>query len=232
MTKPTDVRIVEAHSHREKFAYRTPMKFGGRTVQDATVQRVFLTVENRSGKKPTVGVGEMTMGTAWAWPSKKLSPEQVSRVVLGLIDRLIKRVSEIDLIAHPIDLGLRLIEEAKSSAAQLAEQMALPEAIPDLAILLACSRSTRPSTMPSEGSTASVPSRFFRKSFSRVIYRDGSVRNMPASAWNNKYYRSQKRPFLCTTWSVRLTPSHQANSRTALTTACPRRSMNGSRQKG
>ncbi len=139
MTKPTDVRIVEAHSHREKFAYRTPMKFGGRTVQDATVQRVFLTVENRSGKKPTVGVGEMTMGTAWAWPSKKLSPEQVSRVVLGLIDRLIKRVSEIDLIAHPIDLGLRLIEEAKSSAVQLAEQMALPEAIPDLAILLACS---------------------------------------------------------------------------------------------
>ncbi len=60
-------------------------------------------------------------------------------MVLGLIDRLIKRVSEIDLIAHPIDLGLRLIEEAKSSAVQLAEQMALPEAIPDLAILLACS---------------------------------------------------------------------------------------------
>ncbi|MFO0922260.1 MAG: mandelate racemase/muconate lactonizing enzyme family protein [Pirellulales bacterium] len=139
MAKPTDIRIVEAVSHREKFAYRTPMKFGGRTVSDATVQRVVVTVENREGKKPTVGIGEMTMGTAWAWPSKKLSPEQVSRIVLALVDRIVKKSTELDLIGHPIDLGLRIIEEAKILAQQLAEQMNLTEPIPELAILLACS---------------------------------------------------------------------------------------------
>ncbi len=112
-----------------------------------------VTVENREGKKPTVGIGEMTMGTAWAWPSKKLSPEQVSRIVLALVDRIVKKSTELDLNGHPIDLGLRIIEEAKILAQQLAEQMNLTEPIPELAILLACSPSMQRSMMRLDAKT-------------------------------------------------------------------------------
>ncbi len=44
-----------------------------------------------------------------------------------------------DFGTHPIDFGVRLKDEAKLVAKELAEQMKLAEPIPDLAIMLACS---------------------------------------------------------------------------------------------
>jgi L-alanine-DL-glutamate epimerase-like enolase superfamily enzyme len=138
MAKPTDIRIQSVSSDRQKFAYRTPMKFGGRVVEDVVVQRVIVVVES-ADQRTSTGVGEMTMGTAWAWPSRKLSPEQVSRIVIALADRVAAKAQEIDLTSNPIELGLRLIVEGRQVAEELATQMKLPEPIPELAIQLACS---------------------------------------------------------------------------------------------
>lgn len=115
------------------------MKFGGRVVNDVQVQRAMVVLESPNGNKLAYGMGEMTLGTAWAWPSKKLSPDQVLRIVVALSDRVLKKASEIDLVGHPIDLGLRLIKEARILADELAEQMKLAEAIPELVVLLVCS---------------------------------------------------------------------------------------------
>ncbi len=139
MSKPTDVRIAEVQGDRQKFAYRSPMKFGGRVVNDVTVQRAIVKLECPALKKTAHGIGEMTLGTAWAWPSKKLTPEQVSRIVLALCDRVLAAASSMTAVAHPIELGIQLRHEARSIANQLADQMKLPEPIPDLAVLLACS---------------------------------------------------------------------------------------------
>ena len=139
VSRQTDVRIVDAVGHREKLAYRFPMKFAGRVVNDVTVQRALITVESRNGKKQSVGLGEMTMGTAWAWPSRKLSPDQVSRIVLALAEKVIPKALEIQSFGHPIELAAEFYSEAQHLAIQLAEQMKLPEAIPDLAVQLACS---------------------------------------------------------------------------------------------
>lgn len=139
MTKTTDIRIAEASGSRESFAYRVPIKFGGRVVQEVQVQRCILAVVAKGGRKRSYGIGEMTLGTAWAWPSKLVPAELVTRVVATLSDRLIAAAPSWDLTGHPLDFGLHLQREAKSMAKDLQEQLKLPEPIPELAILLAAS---------------------------------------------------------------------------------------------
>lgn len=139
LSRQTDVRIVEGVGHREKYNYRSPMKFAGRVINDVVVLRALITVESRNGKKQSIGLGEMTMGTAWAWPSRKLPPEQVSRIVIALSERILARVTEIQAMGHAMDLGTELQALATETAQQLQVQMKLPEAIPELAIQLAAS---------------------------------------------------------------------------------------------
>jgi L-alanine-DL-glutamate epimerase-like enolase superfamily enzyme len=138
VSKQTDVRIASIRNERQSFDYRAPVKFGGRVVKDVTVQRTFVTLEER-GKNKSFGIGEMTMGTAWAWPSRTMSPEQVTRCVLGLYDRIAAAAAKIEFGTHPIDHAMRLKEESKQIAIDLAASMKLTEPIPELAIMLACS---------------------------------------------------------------------------------------------
>ncbi len=137
--KPTTYRIADAQASLQKFVYRMPMKFGNRTVNDVTLQRVAVVFEEKGKKKKSQGIGEMTLGTSWAWPSKTLPAEQTLRIVSGLVNELVKALPEIDFGGHPLHFGMNLIAAAKPIAESLAERMKLAEPIPDLAILLACS---------------------------------------------------------------------------------------------
>ncbi len=136
--KTDPCRIVDLRSDRQSFDYRSPIKFGGRIVKNVTIQQTCVTLEGK-GKKKACGIGEMTLGTAWAWPSKTLSAEQVTRIVSALCDRVADIAAQMEFGNHPIDFGMRLKDEAKRLAKDLAEQMKLTESIPDLAIMLACS---------------------------------------------------------------------------------------------
>jgi L-alanine-DL-glutamate epimerase-like enolase superfamily enzyme len=138
LAKSDAIRIVSFRSERQNFDYRTPIKFGGRVVKDVTVQRTCVTIEEK-GKRRACGIGEMTLGTAWAWPSKTMSAEQVTRVVTALYDRLAAVAEKLEFGSHPIDHAMRVKAEAKTLAKELAEQMKLSEPIPELAIMLACS---------------------------------------------------------------------------------------------
>lgn len=115
------------------------MKFGNRVVDDVTLQRVAITLEEKGKKKKIHGIGEMTLGTSWAWPSKTITPEQTLRIVAGLVTELVKVLPEIEFGSHPLMFGMNLISTAKGVAESLAQKMKLAEPIPDLAILLACS---------------------------------------------------------------------------------------------
>ncbi len=138
ISKNSPFRIVDLSSGRQSFDYRTPIKFGGRIVKNVVIQQIYVTLEAK-GKKKACGIGEMTLGTAWAWPSKTLSADQVTRIVSALCDRVVERAAQMDFGTHPIDFGMRLKGEAKQLSLELAEQMKLTEPIPDLAVMLACS---------------------------------------------------------------------------------------------
>jgi hypothetical protein len=131
--------VVEAESEKFPYLYRFPLKFGGRVVNDVTVFRVLLTLEDQSTKKRAHGIGEMTMGTAWAWPTTALTPEMALKTIVVLAERIVAAASKLDPDQHPLHLAGQLKPIAKKLAEELATAMKLAEPIPDLAIALALS---------------------------------------------------------------------------------------------
>ena len=70
MSKPTDIRLAQVTCDQERIQYRTPIKFGGRVVNDAVLFNVTVDVETRDGRRGQ-GFGSMPMGNVWAWPTDK-----------------------------------------------------------------------------------------------------------------------------------------------------------------
>ncbi|MEQ1830532.1 MAG: enolase C-terminal domain-like protein [Pirellula sp.] len=139
MSKNSKISVVESETEKFPFVYRSPLKFAGRVVKDVTVFRTTLAIEDKAKKKTAYGMGEMTMGTAWAWPSKTLSPDQVLRTIIGLAERIAKSATSLEPAGHPIALAAELKVIAKQHATEIADAMKLTEPIPDLAIALALS---------------------------------------------------------------------------------------------
>ena len=139
MAKLPNYKIADMSASVKKYAYRSPIHSGGREIPDLSLQRVCVAIEERGKRRRGYGIGEMTLGTSWAWPSKSLSAEQTVRIVSGLCNELVKSIGTVTFGSHPIRFGMNLIEHAKTVAETLGEKMKLAEPIPDLAILLACS---------------------------------------------------------------------------------------------
>jgi L-alanine-DL-glutamate epimerase-like enolase superfamily enzyme len=133
------IAVVEAESEKFPYLYRSPLKFGGRVVKDVTVFRVALSLEDQNSKKKAHGIGEMTMGTAWAWPSVSLTPEMALKTVIVLAERIVAAATSLVADQHPLHLSSQIKPIAKKLAEELAASMKLTEAIPDLAIALATS---------------------------------------------------------------------------------------------
>lgn len=85
----SDLVSVKLDWATKQFAYRTPMKFGGRIVRDVTLVDVTCDATNRAGEK-AAGVGSMTMGVAWAWPSRSLDSSQTLEIIVQLASDLVR----------------------------------------------------------------------------------------------------------------------------------------------
>lgn len=138
MGKSTDISIKELSTETRAFQYRQPMKFGGRVVEDCTVLRCNVTVTTGGSRKKIVGTGEMTMGNAWAWPSKIPAPMTL-RLLLELGERLVAHARGMSLSGDPLQITHRLAEGRLELAEQFAKERNLTEPIPKLAVLLAAS---------------------------------------------------------------------------------------------
>lgn len=136
MSLPTDIHELELDFATEQFAYRSPMKFGGRVVDRVTLVNV--TCRVRSSGKAGQGFGSMTMGNAWSWPSQRLSGDQTLAAIIELSRRLFAIGAKLGS-GHPMDICQRLNEQRPMIAFQLEHEWALPEPIPPLAQLLAAS---------------------------------------------------------------------------------------------
>jgi L-alanine-DL-glutamate epimerase-like enolase superfamily enzyme len=136
MTKSTDIRIADISSSTETIGYRTPIKFGGRIVDDVTLFHVRVVVETRDGKRGT-GFGSMPVGNVWGWPSAKLSGDQTLTAMIQLATRMVNAAGECQEYGHPLELTSLLAETHSRDSAAVTD--VLGEAMPVLARLVCSS---------------------------------------------------------------------------------------------
>ena len=103
MTKPTDIRITEVRSRTEQVVFRTPIKFGGRVLNEAMLFHVEMDVETRDGRRG-MGLGSMPVGNVWAWPSGQVSTAQSLAAMTALGQRLVDEASRYGECGHPLDI--------------------------------------------------------------------------------------------------------------------------------
>jgi L-alanine-DL-glutamate epimerase-like enolase superfamily enzyme len=138
MSKPTDIRIVEAICSFESIPYRVPLKFGGRVVDKSTLVNVEVSVESRRGHGAS-GFGSMPIGNVWAWPSSALSPDQTEGAMRSFAEDVIELANGYPDFGHPIEIAYQLSAEHPHLAKTLAQRQKLGEEMPLLAQLCAAS---------------------------------------------------------------------------------------------
>ncbi len=138
MGKPTDIHVKKVSNSTQSYLYRQPMKFGGRVVEDVCVLRSEVTVQTSGSRKKIGGTGEMTMGNAWAWPSK-IPGKMTLKLLLELADRIAGDVEQAELGGDPLQIAHALGKIRDKAALDLAEHYKLAEPIPKLAAMLAAS---------------------------------------------------------------------------------------------
>jgi L-alanine-DL-glutamate epimerase-like enolase superfamily enzyme len=138
MAKPTDIRLLRAGAETEKFRYRTPIKFGGRVVNDVVLLHVTVDVVTRQGRTGR-GFGSMPVGNVWAWPSKNVSADAALRAMIALGERLVHQANDYHEFGHPLEITHELSQDYAKSADEIARQSALPEPVPRLAQLVSAS---------------------------------------------------------------------------------------------
>ncbi len=138
MNRSTDVRVVDAIVTYEEHPYRTPLKFGGRVVDNCKIMNVQVTIETRDRKKAT-GLGSMPIAPVWAWPSDTVTPEQAEKAMCDFGERVLKLTDSLDEYAHPVDLIYLISAEYYHLGKVVARDHRLPEALPALAQLVAAS---------------------------------------------------------------------------------------------
>jgi L-alanine-DL-glutamate epimerase-like enolase superfamily enzyme len=138
MSKSTDIRLLEAVASTQDFAYRSPMKFGGRVVTDVTILDVAIEVETRDGRRAR-GLGSMPMSNAWAWPSRQISGEAALRAMVELGRRVAGEAGGYRGSGHPLEITHDLAASYAPLAGEVTAAQGLAEPMPRLAQLVAAS---------------------------------------------------------------------------------------------
>lgn len=138
MPKPTDIQIKGVTTKTSEIQYRTPMKFGGRVVEDVVLLDVGLEVETCDGRRGR-GFGSMPMGNVWAWPSSQVSNVDTLQAMIQLAIEIAEQGSQSGLVGHPLEITTEFAPEYSRLAQEIASATGLPEPMPQLAQLVAAS---------------------------------------------------------------------------------------------
>lgn len=138
MSKSTDIRIVSATTSEQRIDYRTPIKFGGRVVNDVVLLNVHVQVETRDGRR-AVGLGSMPVGNAWGWPSASVPGEQTLEAMIQTGRSIVSAADSHSEYGHPLELTHALAQNYDSAAEEVVARLALSEAMPRLALLVSAS---------------------------------------------------------------------------------------------
>ncbi|MBN2216156.1 MAG: mandelate racemase/muconate lactonizing enzyme family protein [Pirellulales bacterium] len=138
MPKPTDIRLIEVTNQTEHFNYRTPIKFGGRVVDDLVLRHVAVDVETRDGRRGR-GFGSMPVGNVWAWPSRKVPADRTLAAMIALGERLTRDANQCGSFGHPLEIAHELAESYGPAADAVATEADLAEPMPRLAQIVTAS---------------------------------------------------------------------------------------------
>ncbi|MBP89376.1 MAG: hypothetical protein CMJ64_22135 [Planctomycetaceae bacterium] len=138
MSKPTDIRLKQVTYSQERIQYRTPIKFGGRVVNDALLFNVTADVETQDGRRGQ-GFGSMPMGNVWAWPTDKVDGETTLAALVAFAERGVKAADAHDSPGHPLELTHELAAAHGQIESDVEGQLSLADAMPRLAQLVAAS---------------------------------------------------------------------------------------------
>lgn len=138
MTKLTDITLRSVTTSSQRFAYRTPMKFGGRVVVDVVLLDVAVDVETRDGRRAR-GFGSMPMGNAWGWPSQQVSSESALAAMVALGHQLGAFADRYREAGHPLEITRDLAQQYQPLADAVTREAGLPESMPKLAQLVVAS---------------------------------------------------------------------------------------------
>lgn len=138
MSRPTDVRILEAVCQFEQVPFRAPLKFGGRIQDHATLINVTVSVETPAGDHAE-GLGSMPVGNVWAWPSQTLSPEQTEAAMKAFAGEVVELANRYPDYGHPLEITFQLSGEYFHLGRALPERLGLDEPMPVLAQLVSAS---------------------------------------------------------------------------------------------
>ena len=133
-----DARVKEVELTTEEFRYRTPIKFGGVTLDRVTLLHAAVTVELTGGRVAR-GTGSMPLGNAWAFPSRSLTYAQTLAAMRAVADEVATVYARSTVAGHPIDITHTLEPEFATAADHVARRHNLGEPIPRLATLVAAS---------------------------------------------------------------------------------------------
>jgi L-alanine-DL-glutamate epimerase-like enolase superfamily enzyme len=138
VSKDTDIRLLQVTSQTEQFAYRAPIKFGGRVVSDVTLLHVIAVVETHDGRRGE-GFGSMPVGNVWAWPSQKVSVDAALAAMVDLGQRLAAAANNYQGTGHPLEITHDLARDYAPTADEVTAAAGLAEAMPRLAQLVSAS---------------------------------------------------------------------------------------------
>jgi L-alanine-DL-glutamate epimerase-like enolase superfamily enzyme len=136
--KPTDLCLRAAQASRQRIAYRTPIKFGGRVVSDVVLVHVRVEVETAAGRRAE-GLGSMPMSNAWAWPTGKVADEAALEAMVSFAEACVAEAADCRLTGHPLDITRELAGSHAELAAGVVHSAKLAEPMPILAQLVAAS---------------------------------------------------------------------------------------------
>jgi len=138
MPKSTDIRLLRVTTETENHAYRAPIKFGGRVVTDVVLLHVHAEVETRDGRRGA-GLGSMTMGNVWAWPTATLTVTQTLDAMAVLGKRLAADANDYVGTGHPLEITHDLAQSYQPTSDAVMRELGLAGSMPRLAQLVAAS---------------------------------------------------------------------------------------------
>jgi len=124
------VRVVDVQLGEEAFRYRTPIKFGGVSLDRATILNAHVVVEDRQGRQQ-VGFGSMPLGNVWAFPSATLNYDQTLALMKEVAEETAYLTREHRKFGHPVELNHELEPAYLQAGAE--------RTVPQLAALVAAS---------------------------------------------------------------------------------------------
>lgn len=138
MPKATDITILEARCSFELVPFRSPLKFGGRVMDKATLINVEVRVETRN-KRQEAGFGSMPAAAVWAWPSAAVPVEKAEEAMKQFATDVVELAADYPDYAHPIDITEQFAGEYEHLAKLVQQKQKLAEPLPVLAQLVAAS---------------------------------------------------------------------------------------------